>query len=72
VHRSLSPTACLVRIQTRVQTTVAHLVRRSESGASVVEYGLLLALIALVAVIAVRFMGTRLSSSYSNSAEVYP
>ena len=72
MHRSLTPTACLVRLQTRAQTVLRTLVRRSEAGASVVEYGLLLALLALVAVVALRFMGSRLSSSYSNSANVYP
>jgi Flp pilus assembly pilin Flp len=73
VHRSLTPTACLVRLQTRAHAVTTTLLRRrSEAGASVVEYGLLLALLALVAVVALRFMGGRLSSSYSNSANVYP
>jgi Flp pilus assembly pilin Flp len=72
VHRSLSPTACLVRLQCRAHAVLATLNRRPETGASVVEYGLILALLALVAVLGVRFLGTRLSSSYSNSANVYP
>jgi Flp pilus assembly pilin Flp len=72
VHRSLTPTACLVRLQTRAQAVVASLSRRPETGASLVEYGLILALIALVAVVALRFLGNNLSSSYSNSANVYP
>jgi Flp pilus assembly pilin Flp len=46
--------------------------RRPETGASIVEYGLILALIVLVAVLGLRFLGTRLSSSISNSANVYP
>ena len=73
MHRSLTPTACLVRLQARAQRVVAVLTqRRPETGASVVEYGLILALVALVAVVAVRFLGNSLSSSYSNSANVYP
>jgi Flp pilus assembly pilin Flp len=72
VHRSLTPTACLVRLLSRAQAVFATLTRRPETGASVVEYGLLLALIALAAVLAVRFLGNSLSSSYSNSANVYP
>ena len=72
MHRSLTPTACLVRLQTRAQTVFADISRRPETGASLVEYGLLLALIAVVAIVAMRFFGGRLSSSYSNSANVYP
>lgn len=72
MHRSLSPTACLVRLQSRAQTILGTLTRRPETGASVVEYGLILALIALVAVLGLRFLGNNLSSSYSNSANVYP
>jgi pilus assembly protein Flp/PilA len=70
----LTPTACLVRLQNRSQVLLDTLAdrRRSERGASVVEYGLIIALIALVAVIGIRFLGGRLSSSYSNSANVYP
>ncbi len=72
MHRSPSPTACLVRLQSRAQAIVATLTRRPETGASLVEYGLILALIALVAVLGLRFLGNNLSSSYSNSANVYP
>jgi Flp pilus assembly pilin Flp len=73
VHRPLTPTACLVRLQNRAHAVLAPLTRRrSEAGASVVEYGLILALIALGAVLGRRFLGTHLSSSYSNSANVYP
>jgi len=39
-----------------------------ERGASMVEYGLLVALIAVVAVLAVKFFGTSVSSNFSNSA----
>jgi Flp pilus assembly pilin Flp len=36
-----------------------------ERGASLVEYGLLLALIAIVCVVAIAFLGTAASSGYS-------
>jgi pilus assembly protein Flp/PilA len=38
---------------------------RDEKGASMVEYGLLVALIAVVAIIAVRFLGTSVSENFS-------
>jgi pilus assembly protein Flp/PilA len=39
-----------------------------ERGASMVEYGLLLALIAVIALIAVKAVGTKVSSNFSNVA----
>ena len=39
-----------------------------ERGASMVEYGLLVALIAVVAILAVKYFGGAVSSSFSNSA----
>ena len=36
-----------------------------QTGASLVEYALLIALIAMVALVAIRFFGTELSTSYS-------
>jgi pilus assembly protein Flp/PilA len=42
--------------------------QREERGASMVEYGLLVALIAVFAVLAVKFFGGQVSSSFSNSA----
>lgn len=41
---------------------------RSDRGASMVEYALLVVLIALAAFLAVRFAGNSLSSTYSNIA----
>jgi len=41
---------------------------RSERGASVVEYALLVALIAVVCVVAVQFVGTATSTTLSNAA----
>ena len=38
---------------------------RDEKGASMVEYGLLVALIAVVAIVAVRFLGGNVSSKFS-------
>ncbi|MFY9710841.1 MAG: Flp family type IVb pilin [Candidatus Cybelea sp.] len=41
---------------------------RDEEGATMVEYGLLVALIAVVALTGVRLLGTGLSSLYTNVA----
>jgi pilus assembly protein Flp/PilA len=38
---------------------------RDQKGASMVEYGLLVALIAVVAIVAVRFLGGSVSSKFS-------
>ena len=38
---------------------------REERGASMVEYGLLLALIAVIAIVAVRALGTSVSTKFS-------
>ena len=40
--------------------------RKDEAGASLVEYGLLVALIAVVAIVAIRLLGTKVSSNFSN------
>ena len=37
-----------------------------QRGASMVEYGLLVALIAVVAIVAVQLVGTKVSSNFSN------
>ena len=37
-----------------------------ETGASLVEYGLLVALIAVVAIVAIRLLGTKVSSNFTN------
>lgn len=47
-------------------TTLKSMIR-DEEGASMVEYGLLLALIALVALVAVKTVGTNLSSLFSSA-----
>ena len=39
-----------------------------ERGASMVEYGLLLALIAVIAIVAVRLVGTNISTKFSGIA----
>ena len=43
--------------------------RRSEKGASAVEYGLLIALIAAVIVVAVIALGSALSDTFQDSAD---
>ncbi|WP_392544888.1 Flp family type IVb pilin [Oryzobacter telluris] len=52
-------TKALVKLQT-IMTT-----RRSEEGATAVEYGLMVALIAIVIIAAVILLGTRLSSLFN-------
>jgi Flp pilus assembly pilin Flp len=47
---------------------IEHDRERQEQGASMVEYALLIVLIALFAFLAVRFAGNSLSSTYSNIA----
>ena len=48
--------------------SVEHRLRRDERGASLVEYALLLALIAVVCVAAVSLFGGNLNNSYSKDA----
>ena len=49
-----------------VQTKLFFL--RSEKGATAVEYGLMVALIAVVIIVAVLALGNKLSSLFSNTA----
>jgi pilus assembly protein Flp/PilA len=41
---------------------------RDEEGATMVEYGLLVALIAMVALVAIKVLGTNLSTLFSSAA----
>lgn len=43
---------------------------RSEEGASLIEYGLLIALIAIVCVVAIEFLGNSTSSSFSRAGSM--
>ena len=49
----------------RLVTAVKKLVRKDEEGATLAEYGLLLALIAVVCIGAITYIGTTASSKYS-------
>lgn len=42
--------------------------RRNESGATAIEYGLIAALIAVAAIAALQLVGTNLSSTFANIA----
>ena len=55
-------TKAIAKIQTYATT------RRSEEGATAVEYGLMVALIAIVIIAAVILLGTRLSSLFAQVA----
>lgn len=52
----------------RVNSALSR-INRSEDGASIVEYALLIVLIALIAVVAVQFAGNELSATYSGIAD---
>ena len=54
-------TKALVSLRTR-----AFLVRNSEEGATAVEYGLMVALIAVVIIVAVLTLGNKLSSLFTD------
>ncbi len=41
---------------------------KDETGASLVEYALLVVLIAIIAIVAIRLTGTRVSSTFNNIA----
>ncbi len=47
-------------------TALIDLVRRDEHGQGLVEYGLILVLIAIVAIVALVFIGTQLSTTLSS------
>lgn len=49
-----------------------HAIKTDDSGASMVEYALLVGLIAIVAVVAVTFFGTELSAEYGSIASTIP
>ena len=57
--------ASLAYVSVRLRTLV-----RNEAGASLVEYGLLLALIAVVCLAAVTFIGQHTQSTLSSTASV--
>ena len=46
-------------------TAVKKFFRKGEEGASLAEYGLLLALIAVVCIAAIRILGTQISAMFS-------
>jgi pilus assembly protein Flp/PilA len=45
-----------------------HRLRREEKGAALVEYGMLVGLIAVICVVAVTTLGTEVSAAFSNIA----
>jgi pilus assembly protein Flp/PilA len=49
-----------------------HRLDRSETGASLVEYALLVAFIAIVCIAAVAFFGSRVGESFSRSGSQLP
>jgi pilus assembly protein Flp/PilA len=48
---------------------VAKYISRKEEGATLAEYGLLLALIAVVCLAAITFLGTKISTMFSTVAQ---
>ena len=58
----------MLRCAVYLQDLVARLLRRDDRGATAVEYGLMVALIAAVIVTAVRLIGTNLTSVFNKVA----
>ena len=52
-----------------ISTLLAHFRRENEEGQTLVEYGLLLALIAIIVIVALLFLGPIVSDLFSNVAE---
>ncbi len=52
-----------------ISTLLAHFRRENEEGQTLVEYGLLLALIAIIVIVALLFLGPIVSNLFSNVAE---
>ena len=63
-------TTHLLPLVVRMQVVLATTLRRPERGASLVEYALLVALIALVCIAAVTTFGSKTGSSFQSSAQV--
>ena len=56
----------MLRLFVKFQTKVAQV--RDERGATAVEYGLMVALIAIVIIVAVAALGTKLSTLFNNTS----
>ncbi|MDQ3880177.1 MAG: Flp family type IVb pilin [Chloroflexota bacterium] len=56
----------MLQLQSSVSTFLARFHRDDEEGQTLVEYGLLLALIAIVVVVALIFLGPIISQLFSN------
>ncbi len=54
----------MLAVWTRMQS--AYLTLRDDRGASLVEYALLVVLIAIVAILAIRFAGEQVSATFSD------
>jgi pilus assembly protein Flp/PilA len=52
-----------------ISTLLAHFRSENEEGQTLVEYGLLLALIAIIVIVALLFLGPIVSQIFSNVAE---
>jgi pilus assembly protein Flp/PilA len=57
-----------VKYLTATRKFFARFVRRQEEGATLAEYGLLLALIAVVCIAAITVLGTKISSMFTSVA----
>jgi Flp pilus assembly pilin Flp len=56
----------LLRAQVRVQTTLSHLRERQE-GQGLVEYGLIIASIAILLIVAMLFLAGKIDNLFSNT-----
>ncbi len=55
-----------------LQTLIAERVERNDKGATMVEYGLMVALIAVVCIVAVGLIGERLDAMFDGVANELP
>ena len=58
----------LNQLYVRTQLAAKERMERMERGASAVEYGLLVALIAIIIIVAVKLLGSNLSSIFNKTA----
>ena len=54
----------------KIQKAVQHFIA-DEEGAALAEYGILVAFVAIVAIVAVTFFGSKISAKFSSMANAY-
>ena len=62
----------MLKLFVSMQTYVTSVLNRDDRGATAVEYGLLVALIAVVIIVGVTILGTKLNTLFSNVGNNLP